>query len=80
MMTNLEKLYANLLIASKALGGETIDHELVYRARDAVENSIGLLRAELNDKAKERGNKARDELRRGKSVPSSADIAPWPER
>lgn len=53
-MTPLETLYSQLLVAEKALGGDSIDHEKVYRARDAVDESLKAVRALLNERAREK--------------------------
>lgn len=62
-MTLLERLYSDLLIAQKALGGDSINHEEVYKARDAVDSALFTARSLLNEKAKTSGDAARRKLR-----------------
>lgn len=74
-MTHLEQLYSDLLNAEEQLARSN-----TKLAKLCISQCCTTVRVMMNEVGRARGNKARDELRRGKSVPSSADIAPWPEK
>jgi len=64
-MTDMERLYSNLLIAQKNLGQDHINHEMAYAAREAVDNCLQVVRLAMNKTAQQKCAEADQILQTG---------------